>query len=744
MGHLRATCPKLTKSYPFCNTECVDKPERECTSPEVKSCNSVNADSGNPRVVKDLVIGVNISNSSDVCGPDSNKVELAFEPSVCIEEESSELITDLTRIWDYEESGHQIIDVQGRLTANVKFWEQEIQAPPLILDWIRHGYKLPLLSLPDPFERANHKSAVVNKDFVSEAVRDLENNCCIAEVDGVPRVCSPLSVVTNSSGKKRLVIDLRYLNGYLLKEKFKYEDLRLAMLMFQKGDYLFSFDLKSGYHHVNIQKNYWQYLGFAWDSGKGKKYFCFKVLPFGLATACYAFTKLLRPLIKYWRSQGLRVIIYLDDGVVAVKGKETADAASKKVRNDLKKVGLVENHEKSNWMPTQCLRWLGFVIDLEGGKVKVPTEKLEALQLQLKQAMLSKALTARSVASITGKVISMSIALGQVSRLMTRSLYALISTRHSWCQMLEISAEARFELQFWAEQLEKLNGQEIWHSPSAIRFAYSDASDTGYGGYTIEHGCHIAQGQWRPQEASQSSTWRELRAVKNVLESLADKLRNHRVRWFTDNQNVVRILTTGSRKPALQREALAIFQRSVSSGIRIEPEWIPREANQQADFLSRIIDKDDWSLHPALFKMLDDKWGPHTIDRFASFYNTQLPRFNSRFWNPGSEAVDAFTCDWSGENNWWCPPIYLIPRVLGHAQETHAEGTLIIPQWPSAPFWPMLFASESKVSQNIMTTEIIDKEQVIIRRGGSGGRLFSKEPNTNLLAVRLNFNEPGN
>ena len=101
------------------------------------------------------------------------------------------------------------------------------------------------------------------------------------------------------------------------------------------------------------------------------------------------------------------------------------------VRKSLKKVGLVENNKKSNWIPTQCLRWLGFVIDLEGGKVKVPTEKLEALQLQVKQVMLSKTLTARSVAKITGKVISMSIALGQVSRLMTRSLYALISTRHS-------------------------------------------------------------------------------------------------------------------------------------------------------------------------------------------------------------------------------------------------------------------------------------------------------------------------
>ena len=81
---------------------------------------------------------------------------MASEPSVRIEEESSELITNLTRTWDYEESGHQIPDVQGRLTANIKFWEQESQAPSLMLDWIRQGYKLPLLSLPDFFERNQH------------------------------------------------------------------------------------------------------------------------------------------------------------------------------------------------------------------------------------------------------------------------------------------------------------------------------------------------------------------------------------------------------------------------------------------------------------------------------------------------------------------------------------------------------------------------------------------------------------
>ena len=50
---------------------------------------------------------------------------------------------------------------------------------------------------------------------------------------------------------------------------------------------------------------------------------------------------------------------------------------------------------------------------------------------------------------------------------------------------------------------------------------YSDASDTGYGGYTVEHGMHIAQGNWLPDEAKQSSTWRELVAVGRVLMSVA-------------------------------------------------------------------------------------------------------------------------------------------------------------------------------------------------------------------------------
>jgi len=104
-----------------------------------------------------------------------------------------------------------------------------------------------------------------------------------------------------------------------------------------------------------------------------------------------------------------------------------------------------------------------------------------------------------------------------------------------------------------------------------------------------------------------------------------------------------------------------------------------------------IIDYDDYMLNPSIFAWLDGLWGPHTVDRFANSVNAQINRFNTRFWAPGSEAVDAFTCDWDEEDNWLFPPVYLIPRVIRHAQATAARGTLIVPQWISAPFWILIF-----------------------------------------------------
>ena len=99
-----------------------------------------------------------------------------------------------------------------------------------------------------------------------------------------------------------------------------------------------------------------------------------------------------------------------------------------------------------------------------------------------------------------------------------------------------------------------------------------------------------------------------------------------------------------------------------------------------------MIDHEDWGITDTFIEFIDDLWGPHSVDRFASVVNKKISRFNSLFWNPSFEAVDAFTQNWSGENNFLVPPIYSVVRAIKHLVYSKAIGTLIIPRWVSAPY----------------------------------------------------------
>ena len=56
-------------------------------------------------------------------------------------------------------------------------------------------------------------------------------------------------------------------------------------------------------------------MGFQWKHEGKDKYFVFNVLPFGVSVAAYIFTKVTRVLINKWRNQGIRIVMYLDDGL---------------------------------------------------------------------------------------------------------------------------------------------------------------------------------------------------------------------------------------------------------------------------------------------------------------------------------------------------------------------------------------------------------------------------------------------
>lgn len=148
---------------------------------------------------------------------------------------------------------------------------------------------------------------------------------------------------------------------------------------------------------------------------------------------------------------------------------------------------------------------------------------------------------------------------------------------------------------------------------------------------------------WSDHERLRSSTWRELRAIEQSLLSFCPILEGTSIKWYTDCQNCVHIVHRGSTNMDLQNMAFNIFTICLSRNITLELEWIPRTKNEKADYISKMVDYQDWHTTHGLFTHINSMWGPFTVDRFANHINTKLPRFNSVFWNPDTEHVDCFS-----------------------------------------------------------------------------------------------------
>ena len=170
---------------------------------------------------------------------------------------------------------------------------------------------------------------------------------------------------------------MRRVNLYVFKRKVRCEDVSVALQIFSRGFFLFKFDLKSGYYHVEIFPDHRKYLAFSWDFGDGVvKYFQVTVLPFGLSSAPYLFTKLLKPILTSWRCKGIPMAIFLDDGLGGGSNSSKAKINSLTARADLTRYGFVINEEKSLWEPVQVITWLGTVFDTYQGFISVTERRV--------------------------------------------------------------------------------------------------------------------------------------------------------------------------------------------------------------------------------------------------------------------------------------------------------------------------------------------------------------------------------
>ena len=404
------------------------------------------------------------------------------------------------------------------------------------------------------------------------------------------RCILPLGVASNSAGKKRLIWDGRHVNRYLQKRTFRMESLqREGRALFEQSSWGGTCDLSSAYHHVEMHPDGFPYLGFEWDGA----FYRFVVLPFGLSTAPWLFTKVISHCVRFLRSPGLSlgILSYLDDIVFAAKSAREVLGAAQMLINVLRRFGWLIHPTKcvGTTSPVQVFQALGTVVDLATQTFSVPADTVRRI-LEAAQALATgpPEVPVRSVARLKGLISATWVSVGAATRIRTRAFDAVVdsrpsprstsrrSIRRSWAALVSVTPAAREEASWWASFLPRCRGQPIRPRPfdaSVDGDVYSDASDTGAGAFirslpgsvsssslvralleraprgssAADVATYATRGiefmtPFSPAMAGASSTHRELHGVASFILALGPLLRGGRFRVFLDNLGCVFIL----------------------------------------------------------------------------------------------------------------------------------------------------------------------------------------------------------
>ena len=189
----------------------------------------------------------------------------------------------------------------------------------------------------------------------------------------------------------------------------------------------------------------------------GMEIFRLTVLVFGLSSASFIFTKVVK-----WRSQGIRIFRFTDDVFGGGSSQEKTLIISNLVQEDLSNSGFVCNMVlKFQWLPGLVGEHLGFIVNFKEHTFSITEKRKSKLMSTLEFISRVTRPTARAIASLAGCIIFMLLGVGPVARLHTRAMYSDIREASSWDQLIILSSETLPEIEFWLTSFDKYNGFPI-------------------------------------------------------------------------------------------------------------------------------------------------------------------------------------------------------------------------------------------------------------------------------------------
>ncbi|MCG7875172.1 MAG: reverse transcriptase domain-containing protein [Candidatus Thiodiazotropha endolucinida] len=535
------------------------------------------------------------------------------------------------------------------------------------------------------------------KKYVDFEIKDLLSKGAVVRSEWEDdQFVSNIFVVPKPNGRYRPIINLKYLNHFVLYEHFKQETFKVVLELIQEKDFFTSIDLQEAYFSVSINPFYRRFLKFIWD---GELYH-FVCLPFGLSTAPRLFTKILKPIYAWFRQQGIRCSYYIDDSINMNKDRNVCAENTKTIAKTLQSLGFTINNKKSVFEPSQRIIFFGFLIDSVLFCVFLTDEKITKIFNLAKFLLEKEVIVVRQLASFIGLIINAFFAILDAPlhyRCLERD--KLKGLGDSECpdafdNTMILSTDSKYELQWWMDNVSQKNGKRI--RPKKVDLiCRTDASFLGWGAFEV-HSYRHANGRWNMEELEYSINYLELLAIFYALQSFYAHSANTHLQFQSDNVSAVAYINNMGGMNSVDMDKLAgnIWKWCLDRNIFISASHLSGVENFCADFLSRSFsDSTEWQLKREIFDRVCKQFFIPDIDLFSSRLNKQLDKFVSWFPEPGAFKTDAFSFSWQSFSPYIFAPFNLVGRVINKMVADQVDRAIfIIPLWKSQSWFPLLMS----------------------------------------------------
>ena len=258
------------------------------------------------------------------------------------------------------------------------------------------------------------------------------------------------------------------------------ETINSILKLVRPNCYMASVDIKDAYYSIPVSEHDQKYLKFMFDG----QLYAFTCLPNGLCSGPRKFTKLLKAPLATLRGAGHILGGYIDD--IFNMGL-TYDECMRNVIdtvNLLDSLGFTIHPEKSKFIPSLVLIFLGFVINSVKMKVCLTDVRKVAIKEACIKLVKIGSPTIREVSRVIG-LMTASFPGVKYGPLHFRDLErcksrAVKESKGSYDCTMKLDGLALCDMQWWIDNID-LSDNEIYQDPPSLTMT-TDASTFGWGG----------------------------------------------------------------------------------------------------------------------------------------------------------------------------------------------------------------------------------------------------------------------